>query len=80
MSNARRPWTWGNISSRGSVSSGAGVGCEVLVVDFIVEFDGKFGASGLIFEVDAGTDRSLASNRSVSAATIPPIEWPTRIV
>jgi hypothetical protein len=51
------------------------------VVEFWVVFDGKFGTSGPEREdVVGGSGCSLARIRSVSAATIPPIECPIRIV
>lgn len=46
------------------------------VVELSVVFDAKF---ELVFSGE-GRRCSFASKRSVSAATIPPIEWPTRTV
>jgi hypothetical protein len=53
-------------------------------VELSVVFDAKF---ELVFfsgpeveEEDGGRGWSLASRRSVSAATMPPIEWPIRTV
>jgi hypothetical protein len=86
VSNASKPWMWGNmneVGERGSVvgSAEVGTGREVDVVESWVVFDGKFAASGSEKEdVVGGSGCSLARRRRVSAATIPPIECPMRIV
>ena len=41
---------------------------------------GKLGVSGFIALVLAGIGCSVESSRNVSAATMPPMEWPIRIV
>ena len=56
-----------------------GVGWEVEVVELSVVLDGKFGLSGFCREEAAGIGCSVARRRKVSAATIPPIEWPISI-
>jgi hypothetical protein len=77
---------WGNmneVGKRGSLFGSAeeGLGLEVDVVEFWVVFDGKLGMSGLDRDVVVGGKGcSFASIRSVSAATIPPMECPMRIV
>lgn len=63
-----------------------GVGRLVLVVELRVVFDGKFevvvfldvGEDGDMEE--AGRGWSFARRKRVSAATMPPIEWPMRTV
>lgn len=45
-----------------------------------VDFEEGSAPSLLGFDAGAEIGRSFASSKSVSAATMPPIEWPTRIV
>ncbi len=51
------------------------------VVELRVVFEGKFGALELACEdVVGGSGCSLSKESRVSAAIIPPIEWPIRMV
>ena len=64
MSKARTPWIYGNMKRWGGERGGE----EVEAVEFL-EVDG-FGGIG----------DSDVMERRVSAATMPPIEWPIRMV
>lgn len=66
----------GNMSPLAVGDGGSGFGCDVPVVELSVVLLAKFSPSGLC----GGNGCSRASRSSVSAATIPPIEWPIRIV
>ena len=60
--------------------SGSSWGLEPLIDDCCVVLDARFGALGLVLDVDAGIGCSLARSNIDSAATMPPIEWPTSMV
>lgn len=71
---------WGNIKSDGPPSMGTECGFEVDVADGCVVLEGISAASVLTFDMEAGIGFSFARTSNVSAATMPPIECPTRMV
>ena len=68
------PWMCGNMRAGPFVVDLGGFGCDEEVVELRVVFEVKFGAAWFAVAEDRGMGCSDAMSRSVSAATIPPIE------